>query len=164
MASKYVEVKLDISPYADRDLWSYVVCGFVATDNQRSYRARSCNQPAMWQEAYERADGVRVPANSWGTLRCDKHRASDERTAARSIWRRQPLYLPFSAQGKVNDIRDAAAREAKVQADEAAYEAVRKAARTILKHIVLTETSAGLLRDLSDDHTRYAWTLKSDVE
>ena len=143
----------DVSAYSiapSRELANRVTCRFVATGSG-SYYSRSCDKAAAWAEAWTDAEG-KQHIGEYPQLRCNRHRAIDERTAAnRGYGARE--YAPFDAQQVIADriATEAAAAEHQRLAD--VHEKVKASAVYILKHAVLATDERQALQNVVNDLT-----------
>ena len=133
-----------------RELANRVTCRFVASGSG-SYYSRSCDKAAAWAEAWTGCDGVQR-IGEYPQLRCNRHRAIDERTAAnRGYGARE--YAAFDAQQVIADriATEAAAAEHQRLAD--VHEKVKASAVYILKHAVLATDERQALQNVVNDLT-----------
>ena len=133
-----------------RELANRVTCRFVASGSG-SYYSRSCDKAAAWAEAWTDAEG-KQHIGDYPQLRCNRHRAIDERTAAnRGYGARE--YAPFDAQQVIADrvAVEAAAAEHQRLAD--VHEKVKASAVYILKHAVLATDERQALQNVVNDLT-----------
>lgn len=132
----------------DRDINRRVECRFVASGSG-SYYSRSCDNVAHWAEAWTGQDGT-VHIGDYPQLRCNRHRAIDERTAAnRGYGARE--YAPFDA-AKVAAEREATvAAAAEFDRLSKVHAQVEVSIAYVLKHAVLATDERNSLQQVMGD-------------
>jgi len=141
----------DVSSYTvsrDRDIQRRVECRFVASGSG-SYYARSCDNLAHWAEAWTGQDGT-VHIGDYPQLRCHRHRAIDERTAANRGYGARD-YAVFDAAQVAKDREATVAAAAEHQRLADVHGKVETAIAYVLKHAVLATDERNSLQQVMAD-------------
>jgi len=134
-----------------RELANRVTCRFVASGSG-SYYSRSCDKAAAWAEAWTDAEG-KQHIGDYPQLRCNRHRAIDERTRANRGYLSPREYAPFDAKATIAEWQQVEAAAAEHQRLADVHEKVKASAVYILKHAVLATDERQALQNVVNDLT-----------
>ena len=132
-----------------RELANRVTCRFVASGSG-SYYARSCDKAAAWAEAWTDAEG-KQHIGEYPQLRCNRHRAIDERTRANRGYLSPREYAPFDAPAVIAERQATEAAAAEHQRLAEVHEKVEESIRFVLKHAVLATDERQSLEQVMAD-------------
>ena len=146
--AKYGEDRKAYAVSGNRDIQHRVTCRFVASGSG-SFYARSCDMLAQWAEAWTDAEG-KQHIGEYPQLRCHRHRAIDERTAANRGYGKRD-YAAFDAVKVAADREATLAAAAEFDRLGKVHEQVEASARYILKHAVLATDERRSLEQVMSD-------------
>ena len=140
--SKYPD-KMAYQYGPDRNLVAQVTCDFVA-GGSGSYFSRACHNMAAFRQGFKSVDGTFYGQS----LRCHRHRAIDERTAAKRGWGERE-YEPFDAEARLKELKLEAQAKAEAKRLEEISIKVGQCAAYIAAHAVLDGDTVASLDAIS---------------